>query len=121
MTGSELKTKLCATDKFLSRYVYSDITTTGDEHGNLELCDCLLEFLRAYIVIQIKEKDINGTSSFVNWFNGKVIKKAIRQIKDSIRQIDEDNYSFYCDAKITINKREISSLLGYFLQRVQLH
>lgn len=105
MTGSELKTKLCATDKFLSRYVYSDITTIGDEHGNLELCDCLLEFLRAYIVIQIKEKDINGTSSFENWFNEKVIKKAIRQIKDSIRQIDEDKYSFYCDGKeLRINK-----------------
>ena len=105
MTGSELKTKLCATDKFLSRYVYSDITTTGDGHGNLELCDCLLEFLRAYIVIQIKEKDINGASSFKNWFNEKVIKKGRKQIKDSIRQIDEDNYSFYCDGKeLIINK-----------------
>ena len=105
MTGSELKTKLCATDKFLSRYVYSDITTIGDEHGNLELCDCLLEFLRAYIVIQIKQKDINGTSSFENWFTEKVVKKARRQIKDSIRQVNEDNYSFYCDGKeLRINK-----------------
>ena len=99
MTGSELKTKLCSTKKFLPRYVYNNIKTIGDSNGELELCDCLLEFLKAYIVIQIKEKDNDSSATFQKWFKNKVKKIAKNQIKDSIRQIKDTKYSFYCEEK----------------------
>lgn len=120
MTGSELKTKLCSTKKFLPRYVYNNIKTIGDSNGELELCDCLLEFLKAYIVIQIKEKDNDSSATFQKWFKNKVKKIAKNQIKDSIRQIKDTKYSFYCEEKNSslIEKKNLNILL--YLIRINM-
>lgn len=95
MTSSELKTTIISSKKFLNRFLYSTIKTKGGENGELELCDCLLEFKNAYIVLQIKEKDSESNASFDDWFDRKVLKKAKNQIKSSIEQLENRDFSFF--------------------------
>lgn len=108
MPASELKTKLISSKKFLSRYVYSNIKSKKSGNSDVELCDCLLEFKNAYIIIQIKEKEEGAYASFDDWFKRKVLVKAKNQVKDSIRQMRDLNYSFFADnvsIKIDQNKK----------------
>lgn len=111
MTGSELKTKIISSKKFLGRFVYSSIKTKGGKNGELELCDCLLEFKKAYIVIQIKEKNDESSSSFEEWFDRKVLKKAKDQIKSSIEQFNDMAYDYFInengiEEKINIDRNK---------------
>lgn len=108
MTASELKTKIISSEKFLPRFVYSEIKTKNSDKTEGELCDCLLEFKNAYILIQIKEKEEGAEASFENWFLRKVITKAKNQVKDSIRQLNDSNCSFFSNnipLKFDLNKQ----------------
>lgn len=120
MTGSELQTNICSSDKFLQRFVYSDIKTKSDFDTEKELCDCLLEFKNAYIVIQIKEKDKKSSNSFHDWFENKVLNKAKKQIKDSIKQMENPNNKFYSKGKeISIDKtKKINYIIVFDAEKI---
>ena len=87
MTGSEISCTNFLIDFFFKEFVYRDLYYFEGKQKK-ELCDGLIEFQDSYIVFQIKEK--NGSSS-EEWLRKKVYKKAVSQIKDTIRMMSSGN------------------------------
>lgn len=85
MTESELHIAELNSNAFFKEFTYSSTKFKIDEKGQeLELADNVVwldDFLQ---IIQIKERNKSGDSNDENWFNNKVLRKAVKQIKDTI-------------------------------------
>ena len=59
----------------------------------MEICDGLIEFQDIYIILQIKEKAANNDTdeNNIKWLSKKVYKKAVSQIKDTIRILQNES------------------------------
>ena len=59
------------------------------DHGKeqLELADNFIWLDDILFIIQIKERNKKGKSSEIKWFENKVLKKAVHQIKNSIKYL----------------------------------
>ncbi len=74
-------------DYFFKEFVYRNLYYYEGKQKK-ELCDGLIVFQDSYVVFQIKEKD---NSTALDWLDKKVYKKAVSQIKDSIKMIRSGN------------------------------
>lgn len=93
MTNSEKLTSIIAEKFFLPQYIYTDVFAKTNNQEN-EFCDCLLEFESVYVIIQIKERGEKTTATEQEWFAKKVVKKAKKQLRDTM--------AFYADTSNTI-------------------
>lgn len=87
MTNSEFKCTNFLIDYFFKEFVYRDLYVYKGTQKQ-ELCDGLVEFQDIYIIFQIKEKRESTAS---DWLQKKVYKKAVRQIKDTIAMLKDEN------------------------------
>ena len=106
-TKSEYKTELESKKVFLPEFVNYSIKYQSKD-GEIELCDCLLEFQNIYTVIEVKERDKDYLEvENKNWFRNKVERNGINQIVRFYNQIKEPNNAKFYDEKnneIFINK-----------------
>lgn len=104
MTNSEKLTSMIAEKFFLPQYIYTDVYAKTGKQDN-EFCDCLLEFDSVYIVIQIKERSEKATTSDEEWFEKKVIKRAKKQLRDTMAFFaDTTNTIFSKAGNLTIDR-----------------
>ena len=85
MTESELHIAELNSNAFFKEFTYSSTKFKIDEKGQeLELADNVVWLDDLLQIIQIKERNKSGDSNDENWFNNKVLRKAVKQIKDTI-------------------------------------
>lgn len=91
-TMSERLCRLLSTQNFLKEFVFRDLYYYKDGKNKNEVCDCLIEFLDYYIIIEVKERgnETEKEDYDVTWLEKKVYKKAISQLKKAI-EIIKDN------------------------------
>ncbi len=103
---SEELTAKIAQKFFLDKHIFSNVLYSHI-NGESELCDIMIEFIDYYICIQVKEKSEAGKSGDWEWFKKTVLKKAIKQARDSDQTIKDSNIKFFIYSnnreKITIN------------------
>lgn len=91
--SEELTTQI-AQKFFFEKNIYTNVFFNNSD-GENELCDILIEFIDFYICIQVKEKSKNGKSEDLQWFKKTVLKKAIKQAKESEHTIKNEGIDFY--------------------------
>ncbi|MBD5131225.1 MAG: hypothetical protein HDT28_01330 [Clostridiales bacterium] len=91
---SEELTAQIAQKFFFEKNIYTNVFFSNSD-GENELCDILIEFIDFYICIQVKGKNQSGKSEDLQWFKKTVLKKAIRQAKESEHTIKNDTIDFY--------------------------
>ena len=91
---SEKLTTQIAQKFFFEKNIYTNVFFNNSD-GENELCDILIEFIDFYICIQVKEKSKSGKSDDLQWFKKTVLKKAIKQAKESEHTIKNEGIDFY--------------------------
>lgn len=88
-TSSEKLCRVLSSHNFLKEFVFKDLYYYKDGKSRNEVCDCLIEFLDFYIIIEVKERGDNFEKDSYDelWLNKKVYKKAISQLKNAIQII----------------------------------
>lgn len=85
MTESEKYISELNSNFFFKEFTYSSTKFKFDEKGQeLELADNVVWLDNFLLISQIKERNDSGKSSIENWFQNKVLRKAVKQIKDTI-------------------------------------
>lgn len=85
MTESELYIAKLNSNVFFKEFTYSSTKFKIDEKGQeLELADNVVWLDDLLQITQIKERNKSGDSNDENWFKSKVLRKAVKQIKDTI-------------------------------------
>lgn len=79
---------------FFPKFVYTNVYIE-DEKGEPELCDIIIEFDDFYVCLEVKEKEPNSESGDSQWFENKVLKKAVGQIKKTVQIISKGEEEFY--------------------------
>ena len=106
MTISEQITSLISKKFFLNQYIYTDVYAKNGLQEN-EFCDCLIEFASVYVVVQIKERELDNEEAQDDWFRNKVLNKAKKQIKKTYRYFrDENNTIFSKTAELNIDREK---------------
>jgi len=103
MTESEAYIAELNSNFFFKEFTFSSNTFKIDENGKeLELADNVVWLDDLLMITQIKERNNTGDSNIENWFNNKVLRKAKRQIKDTISY-----FEIYKDISIQNEKGHI--------------
>ncbi|UCS94355.1 hypothetical protein KZP23_04815 [Echinicola marina] len=85
MTESEKYIAELNSSFFFKEFTYSSTKFKFDEKGQeLELADNVVWLDNLLLISQIKERNDSGNSNIENWFKNKVLRKAVKQIKDTI-------------------------------------
>lgn len=85
MTESEAYIAKLNSNFFFKEFTYSSNKFKIDEKGQeLELADNVVWLDDLLLITQIKERNNSGESNAENWFKSKVLRKAVKQIKDTI-------------------------------------
>ncbi|WP_159520743.1 hypothetical protein [Sunxiuqinia indica] len=85
MTESEKYISELNSNFFFKEFTYSSTKFKFDEKGQeLELADNVVWLDNFLLISQIKERNDSGKSNIENWFQNKVLRKAVKQIKDTI-------------------------------------
>ena len=85
MTDSEKYIAELNSNFFFKEFTYSSTKFKFDKKGQeLELADNVVWLDNLLLIYQIKERDKSGKSTIENWFKNKVLRKAVKQIKDTI-------------------------------------
>lgn len=85
MTESEKFISELNSTFFFKEFTYSSTTFKFDEKGQeLELADNVVWLDDFLLISQIKERNDSVKSNIENWFKSKVLRKAVKQIKDTI-------------------------------------
>jgi hypothetical protein len=85
MTESEAYITKLNSNFFFKEFTYSSNKFKIDEKGQeLELADNVVWLDDLLLITQIKERNKSGDSNAENWFKSKVLRKAVKQIKDTI-------------------------------------
>ncbi|KAA1267903.1 hypothetical protein FH589_06445 [Leptospira interrogans] len=77
---------------FFREFSFSNTTLKIDGVGEIELADHLVIIDELCFVYQIKERNVeeaNSTEDLSKWFNNKIEKKAVSQIKDSLKNLEK--------------------------------
>jgi len=75
---------------FLEEFVFSRNKFVSPASGELELADAVVMLGDVLLIFQIKERLIDGkvdASAEKKWFDGKVLGKATRQVRDTLRYL----------------------------------
>ena len=89
MTESEAYIAELNSNFFFKEFTYSSNKFKVDEKGEeLELADNVIWLDDLLIISQIKERNKSEDSNIENWFKSKVLKKAVKQIKNTISYFD---------------------------------
>lgn len=89
MTESEAYISFLNSNFFFKEFTFSKTKFKVDEKKEeLELADNVVWLGNLLLIAQIKEKDKTSGSNSNNWFKNKVLGKAVKQIKDTIRYFD---------------------------------
>lgn len=85
MTESEKYISELNSNFFFKEFTYSTTKFKFDKKGQeLELADNVVWLDDFLLIFQIKERDDSGKSNIENWFKSKVLRKAVKQIKDTV-------------------------------------
>lgn len=85
MTESEKYIAELNSNFFFKEFTYSSTKFKFDKKGQeLELADNVIWLDNLLLIYQIKERNKSGKSNIENWFKNKVLRKAVKQIKDTI-------------------------------------
>ncbi len=85
MTESEKYISELNSNFFFKEFTYSSTKFKFDQKGQeLELADNVVWLDNFLLISQIKERNDSGKSNIENWFKSKVLRKAVKQIKDTI-------------------------------------
>lgn len=85
MTESEAYIAKLNSNFFFKEFTYSSNKFKIDEKGQeLELADNVVWLDDLLLITQIKERNKSGDLNAENWFKSKVLRKAVKQIKDTI-------------------------------------
>lgn len=85
MTESEAYIAKLNSNFFFKEFTYSSNKFKIDEKGQeLELADNVVWLDDLLLITQIKERNKSGELNAENWFKSKVLRKAVKQIKDTI-------------------------------------
>ena len=86
MTESERYIAELNSNFFFKEFNFSSNKFKVDEKGGeLELADNVVWLDDLLMITQIKERDKTENSKIENWFKNKVLGKAVKQIKDTIK------------------------------------
>lgn len=89
MTDSEAYISNLNSAFFFKEFTFSRNKFKLDEKGKqLELADNVVWLDDLLLISQIKERDITVSGDTNNWFKNKVLHKAVKQIKDTIKYFD---------------------------------
>jgi hypothetical protein len=89
MTESEAYIAVLNSSFFFKEFTFSSNKFKIDEKGEeLELADNVVWLDDLLMIIQIKERNKSGGENIKNWFTNKVLRKAINQIKDTIKYFE---------------------------------
>lgn len=77
---------------FWSEFSFNNTQFTPPASSELELADSLVWFSRFAIAFQLKERDADSGDAQTekNWFDNTVIKRGTRQIRDTMRYLQEN-------------------------------
>ncbi len=89
MTESEAYISHLNSNFFFKEFSFSRNKFNLDEKGEqLELADNVVWLDDLLLISQIKERDKTAKGDSINWFKNKVLGKAVKQIKDTIKYFD---------------------------------
>ena len=118
MSKTEKIVSFINTNVFFKEFTFSrNEFVTPDGKSELQLADNVVWLDDIPLIYQIKDRDIEAKGSETKWFNGKVQKKAVKQIKGSLNYfniykditiINERGHSLnICEANLTKAKKII--------------
>jgi len=90
---------------FFEEFTFSKNNFITPQRLQLELADNVVWIDDYVFIYQIKERDESGTSSEETWFERTVLRKAIRQIKNSMKYLNK-----YSDINIPNERNHIFNL-----------
>ncbi len=103
MTESEAYIAELNSNFFFKEFTFSSNKFKIDEKGQeLELADNVVWLDDLLLITQIKERNKSSNSNDENWFKSKVLRKAVKQIKDTISY-----FEIYKDISIPNEKGHI--------------
>lgn len=106
MTNSEQHIAKLNSSFFFKEFTYSSNKFKIDERGKeLELADNVVWLDDLLMITQIKERNKGADSKIENWFKNKVLKKAVKQIKDTIKY-----FEIYKDISISNDKGHLLNI-----------
>ena len=89
MTNSEVDISRLNSNFFFKEFTFSKNKFKTDEKGKeLELADNVIWLDDLLLINQIKEQDKTSDSDSDKWFQNKILNKAVKQIKDTIRYFE---------------------------------
>lgn len=112
MTESESIISSLNSSFFFQEFTFSNNKfKTSENKDELELADNVVWLDDILIIIQIKEKEPDNNSDSVGWFDNKVLKKAVKQIKNTVKYYNEfDNIEIKNDKGHILNLNTIRNL-----------
>jgi hypothetical protein len=103
MTESEAYIANLNSNFFFKEFTFSSNKFKVDEKGDeLELADNVVWLDDLLMITQIKERNKSGEQNIENWFTNKVLRKAVKQIKDTVAY-----FEIYNDISIENEKGHI--------------
>ena len=89
MTESEAQISKINSAFFFREFTFSSNIFKIDKKGEeLELADNVVWLDDLLMITQIKERNKSGGENIDNWFKNKVLRKAVKQIKDTIKYFE---------------------------------
>ncbi len=80
------------TSVFFKEFTFGKELYVRKDNQELELADNIVWLDDLFIVFQIKERQVSEESrDFEKWFKDKVLKKAVKQVKNSVKILAEQN------------------------------
>lgn len=101
---------------FLKEFTFSKNKFNSSTKQELEFADNVVRVEDFMIVYQLKERDAesNTSNDELKWFDNKVIKKGVKQIKDTLRYINEKqdiNLTNHRGHKLNFNNAEFTYII----------
>jgi len=76
---------------FLREFSFSRTHFTPVGGTQVELADHVVRIGRTLFLYQLKEKDTSATATIEGWLKNKVLKKATRQVRSTVRLLSSGN------------------------------
>lgn len=78
------------TNVFFNEFTFSrNEFTTPDGKSELQLADNVVWLDDIFFIYQIKDRSVEAEGSEIKWFENKVLKKAVKQIKGTLKYFDD--------------------------------
>jgi hypothetical protein len=106
MTESEANIAAINSSYFFKEFTFSSNKFKKDEKGEeLELADNVIWLDDFLMITQIKERNSSINSNIENWFKNKVLRRAVKQIKDTVKY-----FEIYDDISIPNEKGHVLNI-----------